>query len=188
VALGADLEVVSATKATAGHSDAVIGLARSMRPELIAKLRAGRTLGGAIPGVLEAWLCLRGLMTLDLRLAQASASALKVAERLAEWEARYPGLPGHPHFDLGQRQMRHCGPVLTFDLKTEVRAERFCAALRHIFVATSFGGVESSLERRARWGGDAVSPGLIRMSVGMEDPQRLLEDLELAISVSGAAL
>jgi len=186
-ALGADVAVISATKATSGHSDALIGLACARDAALADKLRAARTVGGGVPGVLEAWLCLRGLATLGLRVARASASALAIARELATWESRgvrdacYPGLPSHSGHALAREQMRHCGPVLTFDLGSAERAERFCARLRHIAEATSFGGVETTLERRARWGGDAVSPGLIRMSVGLEEPAMLLEDLGQAV-------
>ncbi len=181
--LGADVVVVSATKATSGHSDALIGLAAAKDPAILEKLRAARTIGGAIPGVLEAWLCHRGLKTLDLRIARASESALTIARSLAErLPVRYPGLPAHPQHELAARQMTHFGPVLTFDLGTKESAERFCARLRHIAEATSFGGVETTLERRARWGGDAVSPGLIRMSVGLEAPETILAELRSALS------
>jgi cystathionine gamma-lyase len=182
IALGADVVVVSATKATSGHSDAMIGLVHARDESVLDKLRAARTVGGAIPGALEAWLCLRGLKTLELRLARASGTALMVAERLRELKTRYPGLKSHPGHELAARQMRAFGPVLTFDLETRERAERFCARLQHVIEATSFGGVETTLERRARWGGDAVSPGLIRMSVGLEDPRRILDDLERALA------
>jgi cystathionine gamma-lyase len=182
-ALGADVVVVSATKATSGHSDAVIGLAAAKDPVVLDKLRTARTIGGAIPGVLEAWLCLRGLKTLDLRVARSSETALTIARALGERvPVRYPGLLDHPQHALAARQMRHFGPVLTFDLGTRESAERFCARLTHIVEATSFGGVETTLERRARWGGDAVSPGLIRMSVGLEAPDTLLADLKDALA------
>jgi cystathionine gamma-lyase len=181
-ALGADVVVVSATKATSGHSDAVIGLVAAKDAAILDRLRAARTIGGAIPGVLEAWLCMRGLKTLDLRVARASQSALAIARALSErLPVRYPGLPEHPHHDLAARQMKHFGPVLTFDLATQESAERFCGRLEHIAEATSFGGAQTTLERRARWGGDAVSPGLIRMSVGLEPPDRLLADLRAAL-------
>jgi len=181
-ALGADVVVVSATKATSGHSDAVIGLAAAKDPGILEKLRAARTIGGAIPGVLEAWLCLRGIHTLDLRIRRVSETALAVARALAgRLPVRYPGLAEHPHHALAARQMRHFGPVLTFDLETKERAEDFCGRLEHIVEATSFGGVETSLERRARWGADAVSPGLIRMSCGLEEPETILAELNGAL-------
>jgi cystathionine gamma-lyase len=182
-AFGADVVVVSATKATSGHSDALIGLASARDAELLAKLKAARTLGGGIPGVLEAWLCARGLKTLEVRLARSSASALAVAEGLAgRMPVTYPGLPSHPQHGLAVRQMKHFGPVLTFDLGSKERAERFCAGLTWIAEATSFGGVETTLERRARWGGDVVSPGLIRMSVGLEAPETILDDVNAAVA------
>jgi cystathionine gamma-lyase len=184
IALGADLVVVSGTKATSGHSDAVVGLVAARDPELLAKLRTARTIGGAIPGVLEAWLCVRGMKTLDLRVARASASALTIANALNGLGVgvRYPGLASHPAHALAASQMKHFGCVLTFDLATKERAERFCGRLERIAIATSFGGIESTLERRARWGGDTVSPGLIRMSVGLEEPESLLEDLRRALA------
>ncbi len=181
-ALGADVVVVSATKATSGHSDAVIGVSAAKDAAAIEQLHGARTYGGAIPGVLEAWLCLRGLKTLDLRVARSSASALAISIALrARLPVVYPGLPEHPQHALAARQMKHFGPVLTIDLGTQNRAEAFCAALQRIAIATSFGGVETTLERRARWGGDAVSPGLIRISVGLEPPDVLLADLDRAL-------
>jgi cystathionine gamma-lyase len=182
-AFGADVAIVSATKATSGHSDAVIGLAATRDPATLEKLRAARTIGGAIPGALESWLCLRGLKTLEVRLARSSESALAIARELArQLPVRYPGLPEHPQHALAARQMTQFGPVLTFDLGTQKRAEHFCARLEQIAEATSFGGVESTLERRARWPGDDVSPGLIRMSVGLESPELLLADLRAALA------
>jgi cystathionine gamma-lyase len=183
LSLGADVVVVSATKATSGHSDAVLGLLAARDPGLVAKARAARTVGGAIPGVLEAWLCLRGLQTLELRIERASRSALAVAERLAAEgiAVRYPGLASDRAHALAASQMKHFGPVFTFDLVTQARAETFCSRLETIAEATSFGGVESSLERRARWGGDDVSPGLIRMSVGLEAPGQILDELFRAL-------
>jgi cystathionine gamma-lyase len=180
-AFGADVVVVSATKATSGHHDVVLGLASSRSAALMDKLKSARTVGGAIPGVFEAWACLRGMQTLELRLARSSTSARMVAEQLREFGARHPGMTTHPHHALAARQMKHFGPVLTFDLGTQQRAEAFCARLEGIVEATSFGGNATTLERRARWGGDAVSPGLIRMSVGLEDPDALVEEVRRAI-------
>jgi cystathionine gamma-lyase len=182
-ALGADVVVVSATKATSGHSDAVIGLVATRDEAIAEKLRTARTVGGAIPGVLEAWLCIRGLKTLSLRVARASESAAAIARELESLElrVRHPSLASHPRHELAARQMTHFGCVLTFDLATEVRATRFCARLERIVEATSFGGVETTLERRARWGGDAVSPGLIRMSVGLEEPEAILSELRAVL-------
>jgi cystathionine gamma-lyase len=179
LALGADVVVVSATKATSGHSDAVLGLVAARDPALVEKLRVARTLGGAIPGVLEAWLCLRGLKTMHLRVARISGSAAVIARELESrgLRVRHPALESHPQHSLATRQMKHCGGVLTFDLESQERATRFCSQLDRIAEATSFGGVDTTLERRARWGGDAVSPGLIRMSVGLEEPSGILAEL-----------
>jgi cystathionine gamma-lyase len=181
-ALGADVSVVSATKMTSGHHDAMIGVVSARDPGLVERVRAVRTVTGAVPGVLEAWLCGRGLKTLAVRLARSSASALTLAQHLSpRLPVRFPGLATHPHHDLAARQMKHFGCVLTFDLGTRERAEAFCGRLEHIVEATSFGGTETTLERRARWGGDAVSPGLIRMSVGLEEPDVLLAELRRAL-------
>jgi cystathionine gamma-lyase len=185
-AFGADVVVVSATKATSGHSDAVIGLVSAKDPKHVEQIRTARTIGGAIPGVLEAWLCLRGLKTLELRLERASQTAEAIASVLERRvPTRHPGLTSHPAHALARSQMKHFGPVLTFDLGTEARAVRFLANVERAVEATSFGGVESTLERRARWGGDAVSPGLIRMSVGIETPGKILEDLVRALDAAG---
>jgi cystathionine gamma-lyase len=179
---GADIAVVSATKMTSGHHDALIGIVAARDAALVEKVRAVRTVTGAVPGVLEAWLCGRGLKTLAVRLARSSASALALAERLpANLSVRYPGLPRYPHYDLAAKQMKHFGCVLSFDIGTRERAEAFCGRLEHIVEATSFGGTETTLERRARWGGDAVSPGLVRRSVGLEDPELLLSEILRAL-------
>jgi cystathionine gamma-lyase len=181
-AFGVDVVVVSATKMTSGHHDALIGIVEARDVRLLEKVRAVRTVTGAVPGVLEAWLCARGLKTLEIRLARSSASALALAERLpASLSVRYPGLPRHPHHDVAAKQMKHFGCVLSFDLGTRERAEAFCRRLEHIAEATSFGGTDSTLERRARWGGDAVSPGLVRLSVGLEEPELLLSEILRAL-------
>jgi len=180
-ALGADVAVVSATKATSGHDDVVLGLASTRDAALLEKLRSARTIGGAIPGVFEAWACARGLQTLGLRVARSSASARAVAEQLGDLGVRYPGLAAHPQHALAARQMKHFGPVLTFDLGTSERAQAFCARLEGILEATSFGGNTTTLERRARWGGDRVSPGLIRMSVGLEEPEATVAEIRRAL-------
>lgn len=182
LALGADVVALSATKSTSGHHDALVGLVSTKDPERLAQLRQLRTVAGMIPGTLESWLCLRGMKTLDLRLARSSASALAVAGALSRYDVRYPGLPTHPAHALARRQMSHFGPVLTFDLGSEARAATFCGRLESIAEATSFGGADTTLERRARWGGDDISPGLIRLSVGLEEPDAIIGELERALS------
>jgi len=94
---------------------------------------------------------------------------------------RYPGLPQDPAYALASRQMKRYGPVVSFVLKGQAQAERFLGACRLVLQATSFGGVHTTAERRARWGGDAIPEGFIRLSVGCEDTQDLLEDIAQAL-------
>ena len=141
-------------------------------PALLAGVRQWRTLVGAIPGPMEAWLVHRGLATLDLRLARQSESALAVAELLSRHRAvslvRYPGLADDPSHPVARRQMRYFGAVVGFELVDAEAAQRFLSACGLLFEATSFGGVHSSAERRVRWGTDKVGEGFIRLSVGVE--------------------
>jgi cystathionine gamma-lyase len=128
------------------------------------------------------------LMTLDLRLARQAANALALSEFVAGHDAvrevRYPWLPGSPSYDLAMQQMRRPGGLVSFTLADAATAERFLAALRIAVVATSFGGLHSSAERRARWGGDDVAPGFIRFSCGCEDTQDLIADVERALDAA----
>jgi cystathionine gamma-lyase len=169
LALGADLSVCSDTKATGGHSDIVMGHVAARDPDLLAPVREWRTLVGAIPGPMEAWLLLRSLATLDLRLDRQCATALALAELLQAHPAvrgvRYPGLPSDPSYPIASRQMRRYGPIVGFELPDLALAARFLAAATLILEATSFGGVHTTAERRARWGSDGVSDGFIRLSV-----------------------
>jgi cystathionine gamma-lyase len=174
--LGADLVVSADTKALNGHSDALFGHVATRRAELMTPVRDWRRVAGAIPGPFESWLVHRGLETLEVRLARMASSAQQIAERLAQHPVvrtvSYPGLPSHPQHALAQRQMAHGGALIGVTLADAAAAERFiegCALLRP---ATSFGGVHSSAERRARWG-DAVAPGFIRLSIGCEPTEVL---------------
>jgi len=182
LALGADYSVASDTKAITGHHDVVLGHVAVLDPERATALRTWRTQHGAIPGPMEVWLAHRSLATLPLRLDRQCTTAHRLAELLhGHTSVLYPGLPGHPGHDIAARQMRAFGSVLSFDLETRARAEAFLAALTLVREATSFGGVHSTAERRARWGGDAVSEGFIRFSVGCEAPEDILEDVAAAL-------
>ncbi|HET9359686.1 MAG TPA: cystathionine gamma-lyase [Vicinamibacterales bacterium] len=185
LALGADYVVASDTKAMTGHSDLVLGHVAATTPEAIDAIRRWRTEHGAIPGPMETWLAHRSVATLPLRLRQQCASALSVATLLASKPAvrtvRYPGLPGHPGHEIATRQMHAFGCVVSFDLASRERADAFLTGSKLIRQATSFGGVHSTAERRARWGGDAVSEGFVRLSVGCESVDDLLEDIESAL-------
>jgi cystathionine gamma-lyase len=183
--LGADFVVSADTKALNGHSDALFGHVSSRSDELIAGVRDWRRIVGAIPGPFEAWLVHRGLETLEVRFSRMCANALALAQRLSEHrkvvDVRYPGLPSHPAHALAQAQMASFGALIGITLADKASAERFIDACRFIRPATSFGGVHTSAERRARWG-DQVAEGFIRLSVGCEPTEVLWREIERALS------
>lgn len=187
--LGADLVVASDTKALAGHGDVVLGHVSVRDPALAAALREARSRSGAVPGPMEVWLAHRGLGTLDLRLARQADNARAVATALlghpAVSDVRWPGLPGDPAHPAAARQMRRWNGVLRFTLPSEAAVGRFLAAARLVGSATSFGGLRSTADRRARWG-DAVAPGLLRFSAGCEDPTDLVADVLAALGACSA--
>lgn len=178
--------MASDTKGMTGHGDILLGHVACLDPELAAGVRRWRKVAGAIPGPMEAWLAHRSLATLELRIERQCANALALAEALTERPEvtglRYPGLPTDPSHQKAARQMRRFGSVVSFVLADRETAERFLSALRLAEDATSFGGVRSTAERRARWGGDAVPEGFIRFSVGAENPADLLADVERALA------
>ena len=186
--LGADAVVHSATKILAGHSDVVMGAVVARRPDILGALAERRSLHGAIPGPWEAWLTLRGLRTLAVRLERAQANAAELARRLAAHPAvdvvRYPGLASDPGHELAARQMRGFGAMVSFDVRGGAEAaDRVTGALRLLTVGTSLGGVETLIERRGRYEGEeALPPGLLRMSVGIEDVDDLWADLDRALA------
>jgi cystathionine gamma-lyase len=167
--LGADYSVASAAKQLTGHSDLVLGHVAAADPARLDAIRSWRTTAGAIPGPFEAWLAHRSIATLGLRVERqernAEALAAMLRARGDAGDVRWPGV----------------GCVVSFDLGTAERAQAFLAACALVAEATSFGGVHSSAERRARWGGDAISPGLIRMSAGCEDAADVLADVAQAL-------
>lgn len=187
--LGADLVVASDTKALAGHGDVVLGHVSVRDPALAAALREARSRGGAVPGPMEVWLAHRGLGTLDLRLARQADNARAVATALLEHPAvsdvRWPGLESDPAHAAARRQMRRWNGVLRFTLASEAAVGEFLAASRLVGSATSFGGLRSTADRRARWG-DAVAPGLLRFSAGCEDTDDLVADVVAALSACSA--
>jgi cystathionine gamma-lyase len=185
LALGADFSVASDTKSMTGHSDLLMGHVAVRDPELYQKIDRWRTLTGGIVGPMEAWLALRSIATLPLRLERSCENAQRIAEFLTtrpEVESvLYPGLPTHPGHALAARQMRYFGPVLSFVLPDRIAAETFLASAKLVVEATSFGGVLTTAERRARWGGDAVSEGFVRMSAGCEEVDDLIGDIAQAL-------
>ncbi len=185
--LGADLTVASDTKALTGHSDLILGHVAGRDPQLIARLREWRTTTGAIPGPFETWLAHRSLGTLELRLSRQSDNAARVVEALAArpevTRLRWPGRPEDPAYPIAQRQMRRIPGVVTFELPSEAYATRFLRACRLVTAATSFGGLHTTADRRAQWG-EEVPGGLIRLSVGCEDPHDLITDLNDAFDTA----
>ncbi|HEX4978531.1 MAG TPA: PLP-dependent transferase [Acidimicrobiales bacterium] len=170
---GADVVVHSATKLLSGHSDVVLGVVVARDESLAAEIRQVRTEHGAVPGPLEVFLALRGVRTLPVRLERASASAEVLAERLGG----HPGVEQvlYPGFGTMLSVLVHGGAPA---------AESFCERVRLAVPATSLGGVETLVERRARYHWDAVAgvpPNLVRISVGLEHVDDLWRDLRQAL-------
>lgn len=178
--LGADLVVASDTKALAGHGDLLLGHVSAADPVHAERVRAARTRGGAIAGPMETWLALRGLGTLDLRLARqadnARALAVALREHSAVRDVRWPGLADDPAHLLARTQMRRWNGVLRFTLPDTAAVSRWLGATSLVDSATSFGGLRTAADRRARWG-DAVPDGLVRLSCGCEDTDDLVADV-----------
>jgi cystathionine gamma-lyase len=185
LALGADFSISSDTKAMTGHSDLLLGHVATRDLELLAKIDQWRTLTGGILGPMEAWLALRSIATLPLRIERSCENAQRIAEFLTTHpevtSVLYPGLPTHPGHDIAKKQMRYFGPVISFILRDKVAAETFLSKSALLTEATSFGGITTTAERRARWGGDAIDEGFIRLSVGCEAIEDLLEDIAQAL-------
>jgi cystathionine gamma-synthase len=167
---GCDLALHSGTKYLAGHDDALVGAVVCRDPVTAARLREFRTRTGPVPDADTAWLLLRGLATLEVRVGRQTASAQALAERLAAHPAvetvRYAGFGG----------------LLSFDVADADAARRVETGTRLVANMTSLGGVASRIEARARWEGDRVPPGLLRLSVGLEDVESLWADLEQALA------
>jgi cystathionine gamma-synthase len=188
LALGADVVVHSVTKMLAGHSDVVLGAAVTRDDELARKLLERRTKHGAIASPFDAWLALRGMRTLALRVERASANALELATRLGRHRAvsrvLYPGLPSDPGYAMARQTLTYAGSIVCLEFTGGVAAaEQLCDDVRLWVPATSLGGVESTLERRRRWPSESlqVNESLVRLSVGIEDVEDLWADLARAL-------
>ena len=181
---GALASVYSLTKSLAGHADVLGGAVVTRSAELAESLRGWRGSGGAILGAFESWLVLRGLKTLPLRIARQCENALAVAEFLDRHPrvtaVYYPGLSGGP---LVKTQLPNgAGCLLSFELAgTAADADAVVAAARLIVPATSFGAVESTWERRARWAAETAPDTLIRLGAGIEPAADIIADLEQAL-------
>ncbi len=183
--LGADIVVAADTKAPNGHSDVLFGHVTSRDKAIVSAVREWRKLSGAIPGPFEAWLVHRGLETLEVRFDRMCTSAEIIAKRLGEHPVvaavRFPGLKDDPSHDLASSQMQRFGFLIAMTLGSEAEADAFIGGCSLIQPATSFGGVHTSAERRARWG-DAVAPGFVRLSVGCEPTEELWAAIDAALN------
>ncbi|MDZ7800048.1 MAG: PLP-dependent transferase [Trueperaceae bacterium] len=189
-ALNADLVVHATTKYLAGHSDVVGGavLARSEEDAAFARVRWLQRHEGAVPSPFDAWLTLRGLRTLALRMRAACAGAERIAAFLAEHDAvlevHHPSLATHPQHELARAQMTSFGAMLSVRVRGGAEAAARVASATRLFTrATSLGGVESLIEHRAPVEGPdtATPPDLLRISVGIEHPDDLIRDLARAL-------
>jgi cysteine-S-conjugate beta-lyase len=193
--LGADVVLHSATKFLSGHSDVVAGLAVVKDEELGKRLYSLQNSFGAVLGPQDAWLVLRGIKTLHVRLEQSQKSAIKIAEFLADHplieEVYYPGLKNHPQHDLQKSQAAGPGAVLSFEFKDEQALQVFLTNVKIPVFAVSLGAVESILSYPAKMSHAAMSQeerekrgiknSLIRLSVGLENPDDLINDFSQAL-------
>ena len=192
--LGADIALHSVTKFIGGHSDLLMGALVARDTELAEYLRTRRVLLGAAPGALEAYLAVRGARTLALRLDRSEATAGALAERLAAHPSvervHYPGLATDPGHALAASQSSGFGSMMSIVVRGGAQAaeaaqaaDRVCRSVELWTYATSLGGVESLIERRRRWPGEAgdVPEGLLRLSVGIENADDLWLDLNRAL-------
>ena len=187
--VGADVSMHSATKFIGGHSDLLSGILITRNQSLLERFRSSRVLGGATPGALEAFLAVRGLRTLALRLERAQENAGRLARWLEDHAAvetvRYPGLERHPNHALAARTLDGFGAMISFDVVGGAdAADAVCQSTRLIRHASSLGGVESTMERRASNAGqEHLPPSLLRLSVGIEAYEDIQADLDQALSM-----
>jgi cystathionine gamma-synthase len=198
--LGADVVVHSSTKYIGGHSDVVGGALMTSDEELEKSLRFHQNAVGAVPSPFDCWLLLRGIKTLALRVERQSANAMTVAQALAKNPAvkhvYYPGLDSHPNRAVAAKQMRLFGGMVSFEVKDEPAALKVLEGLRVFALAESLGAVESLAEHPGRMTHASIPPeererngvggGLIRLSIGVEDPEDLIADLEDALQSAHA--
>jgi cystathionine gamma-synthase len=197
LALGSDVVLHSVTKYLAGHSDVVLGALVTSNPDMRSALLHNRTIHGAIAGPFEAWLALRGLRTLALRVERSQQSAMILAERLSTHPRidfiRFPGLPADPGHERAKAQMTGFGSIICVHIAPVAgldgadAADKLVRALELWLPATSLGGVESLIERRRRHAAEPVSvpENLVRMSVGIENVEDLWADLKQALDTLG---
>jgi cystathionine gamma-lyase/homocysteine desulfhydrase len=200
IQLGADLVIHSATKYLAGHSDLIAGLVITSNTELSEKIKFIQNASGAILGPFDSWLVIRGIETLPLRIRQHAENAQKIAEFLTTLpgvnNVYYPGLPQHKNHLIAKRQQKYFGGVVTFDLTNDSKeiASRIVSSTKYFKLAESLGGVKSliclpcemthkSIPSDIRYQ-SGVTDSLIRLSVGLEDVEDLIIDLQIAINAA----
>ncbi len=193
LALGADIVMHSSTKYLGGHSDVVGGVVATSSAEIFERLKFLQNAAGAVPGAFDAWLVLRGIKTLALRMERHSANGLAIAEFLGQHPAVerviYPGLPGHPQSAIAQKQMRAFGGMVSFVARGGAEAAHKLARKTRLFtLGESLGGVESLVEVPAAMTHQSVAgsplevnPALVRLSVGIENIADLIADLAQAL-------
>jgi cystathionine beta-lyase/cystathionine gamma-synthase len=200
IELGAEVVVHSTTKYLNGHSDVVGGAVLTTRDDLAEQLGFIQNAAGAVPGPLDCWLTLRGTKTLPVRMAQHDRSGRAIAQWLAEHPAvekvYYPGLPDHPQHELACRQMTGFGGMISLDLGSLERARAVVERTRLFALAESLGGVESLIGHPASMTHASVpkemrdemglTDGLVRLSVGIEDTEDLIADLDRAMGATPA--
>jgi cystathionine gamma-lyase len=187
LALGADVVVASATKALSGHSDVLAGYVATNRLDLAAVVERQRLLAGAILGAFDAWLVLRGLGSAGLRYGRQCDNAQALAAMLRDHPSvgtvRYPGLPDDVAHPVASTQMRRFGALVSVEFASAAAVHALVRRSELLIAATSFGGIHTSVDRRARWG-DQFPEGFARIALGIEDTDDLLADVERALATN----
>ncbi|MDP8032818.1 aminotransferase class I/II-fold pyridoxal phosphate-dependent enzyme [Pasteurella atlantica] len=193
--MGVDIVIQSATKFLNGHSDVILGAVAVNDDELYEKLHKQQIMLGGLPGIEESWLVMRGIKTMAIRMEKSTQTALKIAQLLEIHpkvkKVYYPGLESHEGYEIHKKQASSGGAVLSFDLGSIENMKKFAEALKYPIVAVSLGGVESILSYPAKMSHASVpeeerlkqgiTAGLVRLSVGIEDPDDLIDDIKNAL-------
>jgi cystathionine beta-lyase/cystathionine gamma-synthase len=201
IEMGVEIVLHSTTKYLNGHSDVVGGIVVTTRGDLAERMAFFQNAAGAVPGPMDCWLTLRGVKTLPIRMRQHDVSGRKIAAWLSDHPAiervYYPGLPDHPQYDLACRQMSGFGGMIAVDTGSYEKARAMVENTRIFSLAESLGGVESLIGHPATMTHASVpkemrdemglTDGLVRLSVGIEDTEDLIEDLERAIDAASSA-
>ncbi|AXM89695.1 cystathionine gamma-synthase [Anoxybacillus ayderensis] len=196
IALGADIVIHSATKYLGGHSDVVAGLVVVNNEQLAKEMHFIQNSTGGILGPQDSWLLMRGMKTLGIRMEEHEQNTRKIVEFLTNHPAvtrvYYPGLPSHPNYDVAKKQMRGFGGMVSFDVGSGEKAEQVLTRVRYFTLAESLGAVESLISLPAKMTHASIpkerrdeldiTDGLIRISVGLEDVDDLIEDLARALA------